>query len=59
MPTVREDKGVFPYWKKNVVRTNGRVITEKFLHDITIQKLEIPADDPPPDPNYYQNLIFR
>lgn len=58
-PTVKEDKGVFPYWKKHTIRTNGHIITEKFLYDITIQKLEIPPNDPPPDPNYYQNLIFR
>lgn len=59
-PHPENDKGAYEYWKKNVVRTKGKVMTmKKFTSGILVEKLAIPSDDPAPDPNYYQNLIFR
>lgn len=48
------------FWKTNVARTNGTLLKKKTFNDeLTVEKLSIPADEPAPDPNYYQNLIFR
>lgn len=54
------DEGAHTYWMKNVVRTNGKVLSTKIVQgSIKILKLSIPPDDPQPDPNYYINLTFR
>ena len=59
-PPLQYDVGAHEYWKKNVIRTRGKVVrTKSFTGKIIVQKLQIPPDDPAPDPNYYQNLIFR
>jgi len=59
-PYSATDKDAYSYWKKNVIRTTGKVVSTKtFDSGITVEKLAIPAGDPEPDPNYYQNLIFR
>lgn len=48
------------YWKKNVVRTKGKVVNKKiFPSGIYVEKIKINQDEPPVDPNYFQNLIFR
>lgn len=59
-PSQAKDTNAHNYWKKNVLHTRGKVVyTRVFNGDITVQKLNIPANDPQTDPNYYQNLIFR
>lgn len=59
-PHSANDENAYNYWKKNVVRTNGKVIlTKPFDSGILVQKLQIPVNDPSPDPNYYQDLILR
>jgi hypothetical protein len=59
-PAPLSDKGAYDFWKKNVVKTNGQVLDHKVLNGgIIIEKLLLDSKDPAPDPNYYQNLIFR
>ncbi len=59
-PHSDSDNGAYMFWKKNVVRTSGKIILAKtFSSGITVEKLQIPANEQPADPNYYQNLIFR
>lgn len=59
-PHSANDKDAYAFWKKNVVRTKGKVVQTKiFTSGITVEKLAIPKDDPAPDPNYYQDVLFR
>ena len=59
-PHLTDDMGAYTFWKKNVLRTNGKVILTKFFTGgITVQKLLIDKAEPAVDPNYYQSLIFR
>lgn len=59
-PHMANDNGAYDFWKKNVLRTQGKVILSKvFYGGITVQKLLIENPEPPVDPNYYQGLIFR
>ena len=59
-PHFANDDNAYEFWKENVVRTKGKVVQRKqFESGITVEKLAIPSSDPEPDPNYYQNLIFR
>jgi hypothetical protein len=59
-PHLANDNGAYDFWKKNVLRTNGKVIlTKTFYGGITVEKLLIDKPEPPVDPNYYQGLIFR
>lgn len=59
-PPTSKDYGAYAFWKKNVVRTNGKVLSHWLMRGgITIEKLQISPQEPPADPNYYQNLLFR
>lgn len=59
-PASSNDHGAYTFWKKNVVRTKGKVISHWLMQGgITIEKLRISPQEPPADPNYYQNLLFR
>lgn len=59
-PHASNDKGAYDFWKKNVIRTSGKVLeTKEFTGGITVEKLNIGNNEVPVDPNYYQGLIFR
>lgn len=59
-PSLQNDLGAHNFWKKNVIRTNGKIIYKKvFMGNITVEKLSITENESPVDPNYYQDLIFR
>ena len=59
-PHMTNDEGAYNFWKKNTLRTNGKVIlTKTFFGGITVEKLLIEGKEPDVDPNYYQGLIFR
>jgi hypothetical protein len=59
-PHMENDKGAYDFWKKNTLRTKGKVVTSKtFKGNITVEKLLIKENEPPVDPNYYQSLLFR
>lgn len=59
-PHLADDKKAHEFWKKNVVRTNGKVLSKKvFKGNIIVEKLSIDAKEQAADPNYYQGLIFR
>ena len=54
------DEGSHTFWIKNTIRTKGKIISTKIYRgNIKVLKISIPSADPQPDPNYYQNLIFR
>ncbi len=55
------NKGAHEYWKENVVKTKDKVIeTKKFPDtDLIVEKIKTGKNEQPPDPNYFQNLIFR
>jgi 4-amino-4-deoxy-L-arabinose transferase-like glycosyltransferase len=53
------DNGAHAFWKKNVIKTTGRVVTRKeFKGGVVVEKLSVGKEEPE-DPNYHQNLIFR
>ncbi len=59
-PPLEGDNEAHTFWKKSAIRTKGIILqTKLFPGRIIVEKLDIPSDDPDPDPNYYQNLIFR
>ena len=59
-PAPTGDEGAHAFWKKTKVRTNASVIERKqFPSGITVEKVSIKPDEPPVDPTYFQNLIFR
>ena len=59
-PHTSNDEGAYDFWKKNVVRTSGKILeTKEFTGGITVQKILIGDKESPVDPNYYQGLIFR
>lgn len=54
------DENAHTFWKKNVVRTNGTVVDRWEMDGgIIVEKIAIPSGEQEPDPNYYQNLLFR
>jgi hypothetical protein len=59
-PHMANDEGAYTFWKKNVIRTKGKVLmTKTFGEGITVEKLSINGNEPAVDPNYYQGLLFR
>lgn len=59
-PHMTNDEGAYVFWKKNVLKTQGKVVLSKmFYGGITVEKLLIDKSEPLVDPNYYQGLIFR
>jgi hypothetical protein len=59
-PHLANDEGAYAFWKKNVLKTQGKVILSKtFYGGITVEKLLIEKPEPSVDPNYYQGLLFR
>lgn len=59
-PTLANDLGAHAFWKKTKVRTEGKVLQRKvFEGDIVVEKLAIDPKEPPADPTYNQELIFR
>lgn len=59
-PTNASDSSAHEFWKKNVIKTNAPVSERWIMQgNIVVEKLEVPANDPSPDPNYYQGLLFR
>ena len=59
-PHLANDDNAYNFWKKNVIRTNGKILlTKSFYGGIIVEKLSIEKIEPPVDPNYYQGLIFR
>lgn len=59
-PHMANDEGAYDFWKKNTLKTNGKVIlTKKFKGGITVEKLLIDTNEPSVDNNYYQGLLFR
>ena len=59
-PHLANDEGAYTFWKKNVIRTNGKILlTKNFYGDIIVEKLSIEKPEAPVDPNYYQGLLFR
>lgn len=60
LPSPVGDLQAHNFWKKNMVKTNGKIMKETLLPgNIIIQKLAIDSSEGPANPNYYQNLIFR
>lgn len=58
-PPLNDDHGAHEFWKKNVIKTEGKVLERKeFNGGIIVEKLSIGKENPE-DPNYHQNLIFR
>lgn len=53
--------GAQDYWIKNTIKTEGKVLeTKRFKDtDIIVKKIKTEKNEPPPDQNYFQNLIFR
>lgn len=59
-PHITNDANAYAFWKKYVVRTNGKIIVSKtFDGKITIEKLHLEKTEQAADANYYQNLLFR
>jgi len=59
-PHIANDEGAYAFWKKNTLKTAGKLIlTKSFNGGITVEKLLIDENEPAVDPNYYQDLIFR
>jgi len=59
-PHLENDENAYKFWKENVARTKGKILTTKvFKGNITVEKLLIDKDEPAVDPNYYQGLLFR
>ena len=59
-PHLANDEGAYDFWKKNTLKTKGKVIlTKSFYGGITVQKLLITSPEPVVDSNYYQGLLFR
>lgn len=59
-PHMANDEGAYDFWKKNTIKTNGKVIlTKTFKGGIIVEKLLIDKNEPDIDPNYYQGLLFR
>lgn len=59
-PPLQNDEGAHAFWKKHKMRTNGKVVSKKtFTGNIIVEKLSISPNEPPVDPTYHQNLIFR
>ena len=59
-PRNKEDEGAYEFWKKNTIKTNGKVISRKvFRGDIIVEKIAKNEAEEGVDPNYYQGLIFR
>jgi hypothetical protein len=54
------DEGSHIFWIENTIRTKAKIISTKiYTGNIKVLKLSVPPEDPEPDPNYYQNFIFR
>jgi hypothetical protein len=59
-PHLDNDPGAYEFWKKNTIRTQGKVIESKmFKGNITVEKILVTEGEEPVDPNYYQSLLFR
>lgn len=59
-PPLDNDLGAHEFWKTNVIRTEGEVVTRKeFTGGLIVEKLSIDPSEESEDPNYHQNLIFR
>jgi hypothetical protein len=59
-PHLANDNNAYEFWKKNTIRTDGKIILSKeFYGGITVQKLSVDQNETPVDPNYYQGLLFR
>ena len=59
-PHLANDEGAYDFWKKNTLKTTGKVILTKIFNGgITVEKLLIDTNEPAVDLNYYQGLIFR
>ncbi len=59
-PHLANDEGAYDFWKKNTLKTTGKLIlTKTFNGGITVEKLLIDKNEPEVDQNYYQGLIFR
>ena len=59
-PHMENDEGAYDFWKKNTLKTSGKVILTKIFNGgITVEKLLIDTNGPAVDTNYYQGLIFR
>lgn len=59
-PAPQWDKGAHVWWLEHVLNTKGEVVlTRDFEEGVRLMKLKIQEGEPDPDPNYFQNLIFR
>jgi len=59
-PPLAGDDGAHSFWKKHVIRTNGKVLNRKvFTGNIIVEKIEPQLHEADVDQNYHQNLIFR
>ncbi len=59
-PAKPGDLHAHDFWIANTIHTNGQIIKKWTMPgNIIILKLSIPKNDPPVDPNYYQDFIFR
>jgi hypothetical protein len=59
-PHMANDEGAYDFWKKNVLKTIGKVVaTKTFYGGIIVQKTLVGKNEPAVDPNYYQGLLFR
>lgn len=59
-PHMENDDGAYDFWKKNTLKTNGKVIlTKKFNGGTIVEKLLVDKNESEVDPNYYQGLLFR
>lgn len=59
-PTLDNDKGAHTFWKKAKIKTSAEVVARKqFEGGIIVEKLKVSPTEPPADPTYHQDLIFR
>ncbi len=60
LPPKEGDLKAHDFWKKNVIRTNGKVIERKvFSTGLMVEKLEISKQEPPVESTYFHGALFR
>lgn len=60
IPPKEGDLKAHEFWKKNVIRTNGKVLETKiFDTGLMVEKIEITKDEPPVESTYFHGALFR
>jgi hypothetical protein len=59
-PPDKGDRNAHDFWKKNIIKTNGKVLqSKKFNSGIIVQKIRVSDTEPSVDPNYFHGILFR